>query len=175
MRSTGQAGSFGPLLLKIVLLTLVPFFAGMVLRPFVKNWVDAQKAWVARISNTVIVFIVYSAFCDSVVERIWQTHGWTMTALVLLFVVLLFAGMSGLIGLTCQMLKLNHEDSIAAYFCSVKKTLALGVPLAILIFGQSADLPLILLPIMFYHPLQLLVNGILANRWARQHPAVATK
>lgn len=175
MRSTGQAGSFGPLLLKILLLTLVPFFAGMALRPLVKNQVDAQKAWVARISNAIIVCIVYSAFCDSVVERIWQTHGWTMTALVVLFVALLFAGMSGLIGLTCQWLKLNHEDMIAAYFCSVKKTLALGVPLAVLIFGQSADLPLILLPIMFYHPLQLLVNGILANRWARQHPAVSRR
>jgi len=168
MHSTGQTGSFGPLLLKIMLLTLVPFFGGMALRPLVKNWVDAQKAWVARISNTVIVFIVYSAFCDSVVERIWQAHGWTMTALVFLFVLLLFAGMSGLIGLTCRMLKLNHEDAIAAYFCSVKKTLALGVPLAMLIFGQRNDLSLILLPIMFYHPLQLLVNGVLANRWARQ-------
>lgn len=168
MHSTGQAGSFGPLLLKIMLLTLVPFFGGMALRPLVKNRVDAQKAWVARISNTVIVFIVYSAFCDSVVERIWQTHGWTMTALVFVFVLLLFAGMSGLIGLTCRALKLNHEDAIAAYFCSVKKTLALGVPLAMLIFGQRSDLSLILLPIMFYHPLQLLVNGILANRWAKQ-------
>jgi sodium/bile acid cotransporter 7 len=168
MHSTGQAGSFGPLLLKIMLLTLVPFFGGMALRPLVKNWVDAQKAWVARISNTVIVFIVYSAFCDSVVERIWQTHGWKMTALVFLFVLLLFAGMSCLIGLTCRALKLNHEDAITAYFCSVKKTLALGVPLAMLIFGQRNDLSLILLPIMFYHPLQLLVNGILANRWARQ-------
>jgi sodium/bile acid cotransporter 7 len=170
MHSTGQAGSFGPLLLKIMLLTLVPFFGGMALRPLVKKWVDAQKAWVARISNAVIVFIVYSAFCDSVVERIWQTHGWTMTALVFLFVTLLFAGMSGLIGLTCRALKLKHEDAIAAYFCSVKKTLALGVPLAMLIFGQRHDLSLILLPIMFYHPLQLLVNGILANRWARQMP-----
>jgi sodium/bile acid cotransporter 7 len=173
MHSTGQAGSFGPLLLKIMLLTLVPFFGGMALRPLVKNWVDAQKAWVARISNAVIVFIVYTAFCDSVEERIWQMHGWMMTALVFLFVLLLFAGMSGLIGLTCRALKLNHEDAIAAYFCSVKKTLALGVPLAMLIFGQRSDLSLILLPIMFYHPLQLLVNGILANRWARQAPESA--
>jgi sodium/bile acid cotransporter 7 len=42
------------------------------------------------------------------------------------------------------------------------------VPLAMLIFGDTADLSLILLPIMFYHPLQLLVNGILANHWARK-------
>ncbi len=167
MHTTGQTGSFGPLLLKIMLLTLLPFSVGMALRPLVKHRVDAHKPWVARISNAVIVFIVYSAFCDSMVERLWQTHGWAMTGRVFLFVSLLFAGMSGLIGLTCRSLKLNREDAIAAYFCSVKKTLALGVPLAILIFGQRSDLSLILLPIMFYHPLQLLVNGLLANRWAR--------
>jgi sodium/bile acid cotransporter 7 len=44
----------------------------------------------------------------------------------------------------------------------------MGVPLAILIFGSRADLSLILLPIMFYHPFQLFVNGMLANRWARE-------
>jgi len=168
MHAAGRTGSFGPLLLKILLLTLVPFFAGMALRPWVKSRVNAGKPWIARISNAVIVFIVYTAFCDSVVERIWQKHGWEMTVLVFFWVTLLFAGMSGVISLTGRLLKLNRADAIAAYFCSVKKTLAMGVPLAMLIFGQRTDLPLILLPIMFYHPLQLLVNGILANRWARQ-------
>ncbi|MEY4386635.1 MAG: hypothetical protein RLY20_1918 [Verrucomicrobiota bacterium] len=170
MRTTGQSGSLGPLLLKIILLTLVPFFAGMTLRPRVKHWVDAHKTWVARISNTVIVFIVYSAFCDSVMERIWVQHGVGMTALVMFWVTVLFAAMSGLVGLTSRALKFNREDAIAAYFCSVKKTLAMGVPLAMLIFGTRSDLSLILLPIMFYHPLQLLVNGLLANRWAKQVP-----
>jgi len=170
MRTTGQTGAFGPLLFKIVLLTLVPFFAGMLLRPRVQRWVDAHKAWVTRLSNSVIVFIVYSAFCDSVVEKIWASHSATMTALVLLWATLLFTGMSGLIGATCSALKLDREDAIAAYFCSVKKTLAMGVPLAMLIFGTRSDLSLILLPLMFYHPLQLLVNGLLANRWARQVP-----
>ena len=42
---------------------------------------------------------------------------------------------------------------------------AMGVPLAMLIFGRRSDLSLILLPIMFYHPLQLFVNGLLANHW----------
>jgi solute carrier family 10 (sodium/bile acid cotransporter), member 7 len=43
----------------------------------------------------------------------------------------------------------------------------MGVPLARLIFGPSADLGLILLPIMFYHPFQLFVCGLLANRFAQ--------
>ena len=67
-------------------------------------------------------------------------------------------------------LRLNREDLITAYFCSVKKTLALGVPLAVLIFGHRSDLPLILLPLMFYHPLQIFINGLLAARWGRERP-----
>jgi solute carrier family 10 (sodium/bile acid cotransporter), member 7 len=45
-----------------------------------------------------------------------------------------------------------------------------------LIFGSRADLSLILLPIMFYHPFQLFVNGLLANHWAKvgRHPRVET-
>ncbi len=168
MRKTGQSSSIGPLLLKIMMLTLIPFFAGMSLRPVLLRWVEAYRPWVARISNTVIVFIVYSAFCDSVQSRIWARHGLVTTLLILLFVLALFVGMSLLIYLTCRLLGLNREDLIAAYFCSVKKTLAMGVPLAMLIFGKRSDLSLILLPIMFYHPLQLFVNGLLANYWSRR-------
>ena len=168
MESTGSSQSFGPLLLKITLLTLLPFAVGMILRNFTQKWVDAHKPWVNRISNAVILFIVYSAFCDSVEEHIWQKYGLVLTAKVIVIVLLLFIGMSVLIYGTCQLLKLKRADMIAAYFCSVKKTLAMGVPLAMLIFGARDDLSLILLPIMFYHPLQLFINGLLANHWAKE-------
>lgn len=168
MNRTGQSGPVGPLLLKITLLTLVPFGLGMLLRPRLAAWIDARRAWVARISNTVILFIVYTAFCDSVQDRIWAVHGLALTLQVLAVVLGLFGVMSALVFATCRLLRLGREDMIAAYFCSVKKTLAMGVPLAVLIFGERADLPLILLPIMFYHPVQLFLNGLLANRWARE-------
>ena len=168
MHTTGQSAPFGPLLVKILLLTLLPFFAGMALRPFVRRWLEPHQAWVARLSNTVIVFIVYTAFCDSIAEKVWERYGLGTTALVLVFVTILFVGMSGLVALVCRALRLNRADAIAVYFCAVKKTLAMGVPLAMLIFGARADVSLILLPIMFYHPLQLVVNGILANRWSKE-------
>lgn len=168
MQRTGQTTPIAPLLLKITTLTLLPFFLGMVLRPVALRWVEAHKPWVARLSNGVILFIVYSAFCDSVQNRIWTQHGVAMTATTLLFVAALFFGMSILIFGVCRALGLSRDDLIAAYFCSVKKTLAMGVPLAVLIFGRRSDLSLILLPIMFYHPLQLFVNGLLANHWAKR-------
>jgi len=168
MRATGQSAPFAPLLLKITLLTLVPFALGMLLRPRVQVWVDAHKPWIARICNAVILFIVYTAFCDSMQERIWSRYGAGLTLRTGALVLALFVGMSLLIFATCRVLRFNREDFIAAYFCSVKKTLAMGVPLAMLIFGARSDLSLILLSIMFYHPLQLFINGLLADRWAKQ-------
>ena len=88
-------------------------------------------------------------------------------------VVALYLVISVLVQLATRLLRLNRDDFIAAYFCSVKKTLAMGVPLAMLIFGSRTDLSLILLPIMFYHPFQLFVNGVLANRWAKQQMTMA--
>lgn len=168
MNRTGSHGSFGPLLLQITLLTLLPFAAGMILRRWLHATVDRRKIWINRISNAVILFIVYAAFCDSVKQRIWQQHGLALTFQVLLLVTLLFVTISALAFGCCRWLGLDRGDRIAAYFCAVKKTLAMGVPLAVLIFGERPDLPLILLPVMFYHPLQLFINGILANRWAKQ-------
>lgn len=167
MRTTGQGAPFGPLLLKITALTLLPFAVGAALRPRAAAWIDARKPWVARLSNGAILFMVYAAFCDSVQDQVWQRHGAGLTIKTLALAIGLFVCMSLLIAGSCRGLRLGREDFIAAYFCAVKKTLAMGVPLAVLIFGAGADLSLILLPIMFYHPIQLLVNGVLANRWAR--------
>ena len=68
--------------------------------------------------------------------------------------------------------RLERDAFIAALFCSVKKTLAMGVPLGQLIFGAKGNLGLILLPIMFYHPLQLFIGGLLANHFSAQNPDI---
>ncbi|SDT86242.1 solute carrier family 10 (sodium/bile acid cotransporter), member 7 [Verrucomicrobium sp. GAS474] len=169
MQSAGHGAMppFGPLLLKITLLTLIPFSLGAALRPRLREWFDPRKAWAARISNAVILCIVYTAFCDSVAERIWSKYSSLLTVQIIAVVIALFAGISFLAWGLCKALRFDRADTIAAYFCSVKKTLAMGVPLAALIFGARPDLSLILLPIMLYHPLQLIVNGILANQLSK--------
>ncbi len=53
------------------------------------------------------------------------------------------------------------------------QTLASGVPMAHLIFGANPALGLILIPIMVYHPLQLAICGVLAQRWAARNPGTA--
>src|SRR5215471_7208033 len=166
MQANGQVGSFGPLLLKINLLTLVPFIVGMACRMVLRQWADQNRRLLNLLSNGVILFIVYTAFCDSVEGRVWEKYGIGLTLQVLGSVVILFTTISLLVLGVSSLVQLSREDFIAGLFCSVKKTLAMGVPLAQLIFGAHANLGLILLPIMFYHPFQLFVCGLLANRFS---------
>jgi sodium/bile acid cotransporter 7 len=63
-------------------------------------------------------------------------------------------------------LRLATADETVLVFCGSKKSLASGVPMARLIFGAHPGLGLILLPLMFYHQLQLFVCSLLAQRYA---------
>jgi sodium/bile acid cotransporter 7 len=170
MQASGQVSSFGPLLLKITVLTLVPFLVGLGIRPLVREWVDTRRSWLNILSNGVILLIVYTAFCDSVEGRIWEHYGIGLTVKVLIGVIALFTTVSLFVWAVSSAARLEREDFIAALFCSVKKTLAMGVPLAQLIFGAKGNLGLILLPIMFYHPFQLFVCGLLADHFSHQKP-----
>lgn len=69
---------------------------------------------------------------------------------------------------TSRLLRFEVEDEIATVFCGSKKTLASGVPMARLLFGDHPGLGFIVLPIMVYHQLQLLVCSMLAERYARR-------
>lgn len=63
-----------------------------------------------------------------------------------------------------KMLNFRREDVIAATFCTSHKTLAFGLPLLNTIFEGNVNLAAYCAPIMFLHPLQLLLGSILVGR-----------
>ncbi len=67
------------------------------------------------------------------------------------------------------------EDEIVAVFCGSKKTLASGMPMAKLLFGGSAAMGVLVLPIMLYHQLQLFVCAVMARRYAARAGAAQPK
>jgi sodium/bile acid cotransporter 7 len=115
-----------------------------------------------------ILVLVYTSFCDSFKNGVWADNGWTTLMVVTVIATILFAIVMTAMGLSSRALGFSREDRIAAMFCGSKKTLASGVPMARLIFGAHPGIGLILLPIMIYHPLQLVICGVLAQRWSKQ-------
>jgi solute carrier family 10 (sodium/bile acid cotransporter), member 7 len=173
MRTSGTTMPLGPVILDLVYWLILPLVVGQLCRPWLGEWAKRNKAGINRADRGTILLLVYTSFCDSFQERIWAGHGWGLLVAVTLGSAALFATVMLVSGGVARALGFSREDRIAAMFCGSKKSMASGVPMAKLLFGAHAGLGVILLPIMIYHPLQLLLCGWLAGRWAREAPPSA--
>ena len=79
---------------------------------------------------------------------------------VLLAVVL---GVTTVIG---RLARLDRGDAIVLLFCGSKKSLASGLPMALVLF-PAATVGLTMLPLMIFHQIQLVVCAVIASRLAR--------
>ncbi len=167
----GHTLPLGEVMLDLARWLLLPFALGQACRPLLGNWATRHKAKISIVDRLTILLLVYTSFCDSVVANVWQGSGLTALLITLSFAVALLGLMLSGLGWASRLLGFSRADSIAVVLCGSKKSLASGVPMARLIFGSNPALSLILLPIMIYHPLQLVVGGWLAGRWARREGA----
>jgi predicted Na+-dependent transporter len=68
---------------------------------------------------------------------------------------------------------LRREDVITAVFAGSQKTIAMGIPLIVAyLAGQPEVLGIAVLPIVFYHPWQLLTCGIARGMLLRRAGAL---
>lgn len=163
----------GATLLDLCALLLAPLLLGQVLRPWLGRFFARHKRYTNVMDKVVILLLVYAAFCNSMMSGMWQQQG--LSVLITAFVgsALILALVLWLTTRTARALHFNRADEIAAVFCASKKSLAAGAPMAALIFGAHPGLGLILLPIMIYHPLQLIVCSIMAESYSSQAKAAA--
>ncbi len=168
MQSSGEAPPIGPVIVDLLQWLVLPLVVGQMLRPWLGAWAQRHKPKIGLVDRGTILLLVYTSFCDSFKQGVWTGHGAGDVVLVAVVCAGLFALVMVITGAASRALGFSREDRIAAIFCGSKKTLASGVPMAKLIFGAHPGLGLILLPIMIYHPLQLIVCGVLAQRWGRR-------
>lgn len=168
LHSGGEAPPLGPVILDLVKWLVLPLVLGQLSRPVLGRWAESNRRTINTVDRATILLLVYTSFCDSFQQGVWSDHGWLTLALVLALALALFVLVMGATGGASRLLGFSREDRIAAIFCGSKKTLASGVPMARLIFGADPGIGLILLPIMIYHPLQLVICGGLAQRWAHR-------
>jgi len=167
---TGAGGiDLGSTLLDLCGMLLLPLVLGQLLRPFLGKFFARHKRYTNIIDKVVILLLVYAAFCNSMVSGMWQQQGTSVIITAFIGSGILLAVILSLTTRTARGLKFNHADTVAAVFCASKKSLAAGAPMAALIFGNNPGLGLILLPIMIYHPMQLIVCSVMAENYATRH------
>ncbi|WP_404422202.1 bile acid:sodium symporter family protein [Nibricoccus sp. IMCC34717] len=167
LSASGASLPLGKVILDLVIWLLLPLLFGQLARPLLARWASQHKPTISKVDRATILVLVYTSFCDSVRGGVWSTQGWWSVLAATAVSALLFALVMAVTGAVSARLNFSREDRITAQFCGSKKTLASGVPMAQLIFAGQGGLGLILLPIMIYHPLQLLICGHLAAKWSR--------
>jgi sodium/bile acid cotransporter 7 len=116
-----------------------------------------------------ILLVVYTAFSISMAEHIWSTVSPLRIAAVAAACIALLAAMLGVTVGTARLARLNRADATVLLFCGSKKSLASGLPMALVLF-PNASVGLIMLPLMIFHQIQLLVCAVIASRLSRTVP-----
>lgn len=163
---TGNGPSFGDAVINISVLLLLPFIIGQLLHPRLGRQFARIKKHTSLLDRGIVLLLVFSSFSDSVAAGLWRDYGAGLLLTTLAGTGLFLAAALMLTTWTARLLGFSKEDEIVAVFCGSKKTLAAGVPMAKVLFGTHPGLGLIVLPIMFYHQLQLMVCSALAQRYA---------
>ena len=156
----------GATMLKIAQMLLLPFVLGHALRPWLGAFFRKIKPVTSWVDRIVILVLVWCSFSDSVADGLWSKHGVELIVITLVGAALFLFPMLMFTRLIARLMKMPIEDEIVAVFCGSKKTLASGVPMARLLFGGNPALGALVLPIMFYHQLQLFVCSLLARKYA---------
>ncbi|MBO9725291.1 MAG: bile acid:sodium symporter [Novosphingobium sp.] len=165
---TGKAQGFSTdPIISISVQLLLPFVAGHLLRPWIGGFVQRHKKVLGYTDRGSILLVVYTAFGAAVLEGLWQKVTLGELGLIATLSLAVLAAIMVIGNVMGRMLGFSHEDRVVILFCGSKKSLATGVPLAGVLF-PAAQVGAIILPLMFFHQIQLMVCAVLARRLAAQ-------
>jgi solute carrier family 10 (sodium/bile acid cotransporter), member 7 len=153
-------------LARVATILLLPFVLGQVLQRWLAHLVVSHRQLATWMDRTSIAIAVYVAFSGAVAGGLWRNVGWSDWGLLLAGVALLLAfgfGGSWQLG---RSLGLDHASRVTLLFAGAQKSIAMGAPLASLLFEPRLA-GMILLPALIYHLAQLVISAPLAARLAR--------
>lgn len=152
-------------ILQICYQILLPFIAGQIAQRWLKQWVDGHRKLIGWNDQCTIWLVVYTAFSSATRGGYWsQLDAWHLLGLILLCLVLLCI-IHATTYFSSKLLGFSREDRITIVFCGSKKSLAVGAPMMMAIFGTLDNN--LLLPLMIFHQVQLVTCAHLARMWHR--------
>lgn len=150
-------------LIKVIAILLLPFVLGQIAQQWLGGWVKDHRPLVTWMDRSSIAIAVYVAFSGAVQQRFWERMdlpGWLwLSGGVALFLLLGHLGAWLLGGL----LRLDRPNRVSMLFAGAQKSIAMGAPLAAVLFSPAAA-GVLLLPILLYHLCQLVLAAPLAAR-----------
>jgi sodium/bile acid cotransporter 7 len=111
--------------------------------------------------QVILLGIAWNAFCNAFSSGLGLDLRQSLV-LVTLLPILHLASLAGLFKIfSLSIFGFTRGETVAAMFCSSRKTLAFGLPLINTIFEGNANLAAYCAPLMFIHPLQMTLGSLL--------------
>ncbi|MDT5119151.1 MAG: solute carrier family 10 (sodium/bile acid cotransporter), er 7 [Mycobacterium sp.] len=167
LNTSGAIRVDGSSIRDIVAQLLLPFGAGQLARPWIAGLITRYAALLKVVDRGSILLVVYTAFSMGVVQGIWVSVDVWRLILVSLVAAVLLALVLAVTTVIGRVARLDRGDAIVLLFCGSKKSLASGLPMA-LVFFPAATVGLTMLPLMIFHQIQLVVCAVIASRLARE-------
>jgi solute carrier family 10 (sodium/bile acid cotransporter), member 7 len=164
----------------LVSLGLLPDFLLMVFLPVFIGWWGKNKlswdflpedaSWVDKIPVGCILLLAYFSFCSLFAEfgnELFGRSSGILAAVVLVLLLVVTVSVWALGRFVCG----SRAARITFLFCGGQKSLALGLPLAQMLFvSEETSVGLLVLPLAIFHFGQLLLGAFLIgplNRWTK--------
>ncbi|XP_065544267.1 sodium/bile acid cotransporter 7 isoform X1 [Lathamus discolor] len=133
-----------------------------IVRRYIKDWLERKKPPFGAISSCVLLMIIYTTFCDTFANPNIDLDKFSL----IIIVFIIFSIQMSFMFLTFLFSTRNNSsftpaDTVAIVFCSTHKSLTLGIPMLKIVFAGYEHLSLISVPLLIYHPAQILLGSLL--------------
>ncbi|XP_014251361.1 sodium/bile acid cotransporter 7-B-like [Cimex lectularius] len=139
---------------------IIPLLVGLLVRHFnlVRN---PLRMPLSSISQVLLLLVIFTTFCDA-----FLTHDAPMNASDILVTIVLVVYIQLMFLYACfhisqQLKAFTAPDIVAITFCSTHKSLTLGIPILRILFSGYSHFSQITLPLLVYHPIQIILGGLL--------------
>lgn len=163
---TGGRG-FGVVLLSLTAQAILPIVLGVLANRRWGEFSRRNEKTLRKFDQATIVLIVYTSFCHSFAEKMFDGLSSAMLVALSVGMIALFFVVFGIIGVVCRAFRFSREDAITTLFCGSKKSLVHGVATSRVILSAPNMAGILILPTMIYHALQLIIVSIIAQRFAK--------
>ncbi|XP_073432332.1 sodium/bile acid cotransporter 7 isoform X2 [Dendrobates tinctorius] len=138
------------------------FGSFLIVRRYIKDWLERKKPPFGAISSCVLLMIIYTTFCDTFSNPNIDLDTFSLVVIIFIifFIQLAFMLLTFLFS-TSKNTGFTPADTVAIVFCSTHKSLTLGIPMLKIVFAGYEHLSLISVPLLIYHPAQILLGSVL--------------
>ncbi|KAL0970594.1 hypothetical protein UPYG_G00244150 [Umbra pygmaea] len=153
---------FSSIFSQLFMTVVVPLILGQLLRRFLKDWLDRRKPPFGAISSLVLLMIIYTTFCETFSNSNIDLDHLSLLLVTLIIFSIQLSFMLLTFALSTQKRSgFTPADTVAIMFCSTHKSLTLGIPMLKIVFEGYEHLSLISVPLLIYHPAQILLGSVL--------------